>query len=397
MKGARGWVIAAVIAIVIAAAAYLLQPHEDSPEHSSNSDASAGASAALLFSQAIGHQTDQVTGTFDTPAPMSLMFVFTPTSQYTAAEAELTRRWVQTGGGTLIYASEQGDRELDRAFGVTRVGGYAPGGEYTATPVVAGVERVAGGSTIMPLDPSPSQVAVLRSPDGYVAGYVEHVGVGTVYVLADPLVLCNGYLEKAGNGRLLADLLSSAGPSAHVAFDEYHHGLTVSDFAPQAWVTTPWGAALLWLLVAVFFGLVLRGRRFGPLIQRPAEVARSDAEWSVAVGQLLRRSSARAVTLGLLAGATERAVATRTGLPLRPRERFWNALWVRAPEVAGDLAQIENSLVAASATERDLLNAAQRLHEIAHPAPSRRPAPPAAPLRPSGPPPREWGGRGTSR
>ena len=92
MKGARGWVIAAVVAIVIAAAAYLLQPHEDSPEHSSNSDASAGASAALLFSQAIGHQTDQVTGTFDTPAPMSLMFVFTPTSQYTAAEAELTRR-----------------------------------------------------------------------------------------------------------------------------------------------------------------------------------------------------------------------------------------------------------------------------------------------------------------
>src|SRR5207248_9059122 len=106
------------------------------------------------------------------------------------------------------------------------------------------------------------------------------------------------------DGRLLADLLSSAGPSAHVAFDEYHHGLTVSDFAPQAWVTTAWGAALLWLLVAVFFGLVLRGRRFGPLIQRPAEVARSDSEWSVAVGQLLRRSSARAVTLGLLAGAT---------------------------------------------------------------------------------------------
>src|SRR2546429_651084 len=214
---------------------------------------------------------------------MSLMFVFTPTSQYTAAEAELTRRWVQTGGGTLIYASEQGDRELDRAFGVTRVGGYVPGGEYTATPVAAGVGRVAGGRTIMPLEPPP-----------------------------------------------------------------------------------------------------------GP-------VARSEAEWSVAVGQLLRRSSARAVTLGLLAGATERAVATRTGLPLHPRERFWNALWVRAPEVAGDLAQIENSLVAASATERDLLNAAQRLHEIAHPAPSRRPAPPAAPLPPSRPPPRELGGRGTSR
>ena len=168
---------------------------------------------------------------------------------------------------------------------------------------------------------------------------------------------------------LLADLLG-ADPSAAVTFDEYHHGLTVSDFAPQSWLSTAWGAALMWLLVAVFFGLVFRGRRFGPLIARPPEVARSDVEWSVAVGQLLRRSSARGVTLGLLAAATERAVASRTGIPLQPRERFWNALWVRAPEIAGKLAQVENSLVASSTSERDLLDAARRLHEIAHPAPS---------------------------
>ncbi|HEY2928401.1 hypothetical protein, partial [Piscinibacter sp.] len=145
----------------------------------------------------------------------------------------------------------------------------------------------------------------------------------------------------------------------------------VSDFAPQAWVTTPWGAALLWLLVAVFFGLLMRGRRFGPLVERPAEVARSDAEWSAAVGQLLRRSSARMVTLGLLANATERAVASYNGLPLQPRERFWNALWVRAPEVASELAHVEDTLQSASATERDLLEAAGRLHRIAHPVEER--------------------------
>jgi hypothetical protein len=171
---------------------------------------------------------------------------------------------------------------------------------------------------------------------------------------------------------LLADLLGIPSPGARVVFDEYHHGLTASDFAPQAWLLTSWGAALLWLLVAVFFGLVLRGRRFGPLVARPAEFARSDAEWSVAVGQLLRRSGARAVTLGVLANATERAVAARTGLPLQPRERFWNALWVRAPETAASLANVESSLVAASASERRLLDAARQLHEIAHPRPGSR-------------------------
>src|SRR5207248_1229495 len=366
--------VAAVLAIVLAAVIYLLQPHADSPEHSSNSDAANGASAALLFADAMGHQTSQMTGSFDTPSPFTVMFVFTPTSPYTSEEADKLVQWVRDSGGLVIYASEQGDPELDRALGVIRSGGtISTGGPYTAAPTLSGVATVSGGSESYVLDPSASQVPFLRTRAHFVAGYEERLGIGQVVVLSDPLVLCNGYLEKTDNGILLADLISASGDGAAVTFDEYHHGLTASDFAPQSWVTTPWGAALLWLLVAVFFGLMLRGRRFGPLIQRPAEVARSDAEWSVAVGQLLRRSSARAVTLGLLAGATERAVATRTGLPLHPRERFWNALWVRAPEVAAELAQVESSIHASSSTERGLLNAARRLHAIAHPAPKRLP------------------------
>ncbi len=308
MKGARGWIVAGVLAVVIAALAYALAPHSDSPEHSSNSDAANGTSAALLFAQALGHQTSQMTDGFNLPPASSVMFVFSPTSPYTSGEADQVHAWVLNQGGVLIYASEQGDPELDRAFGVTRFGAGAVGGEYSAMPIADGVRTVTGGDGVNPLDPSPA---------------------------------------------------------------EYHHGLTVGDFAPQAWLTTPWGAALLWLLIAVFFGLFLRGRRFGPVVPRPAEVARSDVEWSVAVGQLLRRSSARAVTLGMLANATERAVAARTGLPLQPRERFWNALWVRAPEIADQLARVENTLVASSSTERDLLNAARRLHEIAHPGPRK--------------------------
>lgn len=366
LRGARGWIIAGAVAIVIAALAYALQPHSDSPEHSSNSDAADGTSAALLFAQAMGHATSQMTDGFDVPASNSVLFVFTPTSPYTPDEADRLHTWVQGEGGVLVYASEQGDPELDRAFGVTRLGGQAFGGSYAGMPVADGVTKVSGAGTFIPLDPSATQVALLRTGDGLTAGYIQRIGTGRVVVLADPLVLCNGYLDKTDNGTLLADLIGSDS-TASVTFDEYHHGLTVSDFAPQAWLTTPWGAALLWLLLAVFFGLFMRGRRFGPVVPRPAEVARSDVEWSVAVGQLLRRSSARAVTLGLLANATERAVAARTGLPLQPRDRFWNALWVRAPETADELSRLENTLVAASATERDLLNAARKLHEIAHP------------------------------
>jgi hypothetical protein len=186
-------------------------------------------------------------------------------------------------------------------------------------------------------------------------------------VLADPLVLSNGNLDKLDNGRLLADLLGTVSAGATVAVDEYHHGLTFNDLVPQAWVLTPWGAALLWLLVAIFAGLILRGRRFGPLVPRQAEAARTDVEWAVAVGELLRRSGARAVTLGLLATASERAVAARTGLPLQPRERFWNALWARAPKLAGELAEAEHALSGSEGGEAELLKAAQRLHDVAYP------------------------------
>jgi uncharacterized protein DUF4350 len=375
VKGARGWVVLAAVAIVIAAAAYLLQPKQDSPEHSSNSDAANGSSAALLYAQAMGHPSSQLTGSFVLPHEGSMMFVFTPTSPYTADEADRTRYWV-VSGGILVYASEKGDPELDRALGVSRYGVAVESGVYKANPAVGGVDRVAGGTGgVVPLGPSADQVTFLRTAQGYSVGFIQKVGLGYAVVLADPLVLCNGYLEKLNNGRFLADLLGLSAPSAQVVFDEYHHGLTTSDFAPQAWLLTPWGAALLWLLLAVFFGLILRGRRFGPLVGRPAEVARSDAEWSVAVGRLLRRSGARAVTLGVLATATERAVAARTGLPLQPRERFWNALWVRAPEVAGELAQAESMLPASSADEHALLEAASRLHDIAHPRTKRLPHP----------------------
>jgi hypothetical protein len=361
-------------------AAYLGQPQQDSPEHSSTSDAANGTSAARLFAQAMGHPTDQVAGTFNLPASGGVLFVFTPTSAYSSNEAQKTLEWVRSGG-VLIYASEQGDTELDQAFGVVRLGGLVVQGNQLGNPALDGVDQVAGAGVVDPVDPSAQQVPILRTAQGLVTAYRQRIGSGTAIVLADPLVLCNGYLDKRDNGRLLADLVGIPAATSPVGFDEYHHGVVLSDFAPKAWVTTPWGAAMLWLVIAAFAGLLLRGRRFGPLIPRPAEVERSGAEWSVAVGQLLRRSSARSVTLGLLASATERSVASQTGLPVQPRERFWNALWVRAPQLAAELADAENTLHDAGATESQLLRAAQRLHRIAHPVPPGTPARTAGPGR----------------
>lgn len=371
LRGMRGWILAAVAAIAVAVLAYAGQPPQDSPDHSSSSDAANGTSAVLLFARAMGHPAAQISGSFAPPSGGGLMFVFTPTSPYSSDEARRTLEWVRAGG-VLVYASEQGDPELDRALGVTRTNAFAFVDGEAGNPTVAGVSQVSGGGLVEPLYPSAQQVPFLRTPAAQVTGYIQRLGAGDAVVLADPLVLCNGHLDKRDNGRLLADILGLAAPAAQVAIDEYHHGVVLSDLGPQAWVLTPWGAALLWLLVAVFAGLLLRGRRFGPLVAPAPEAARSDVEWATAVGRLLRRSSAREVTLGLLAGAAEREVARRTGLGLQPRERFWNALWVRSPELAAALAEAETSLRRDAATEHGMLEAARRLHRLAYPLPEKR-------------------------
>src|SRR2546428_351870 len=135
---------------------------------------------------------------------------------------------------------------------------------------LAGVTTTSGGDFTIPLDASPTQVPILRTDGCFPVGYIQKLGLGKVVVLADPLVLCNGYLDKADNGRFLSDLLGLVGTGTAVGFDDYHHGLIISDFASQAWVPTPWGGAILWFLVAAFAGLPLRCRRFGGLVPRPA-------------------------------------------------------------------------------------------------------------------------------
>ena len=362
----RGWMAVGVIGLAILAAIFIGQQKPDSPEHSTNSDAANGASAVMLYASAMGHPTHQVTGSFEISDANTMLFVFTPTSPYTSEEADATARWVHDGG-VIVYASEQGDPELDTALTVNRFARRVPSDSADANgPFLDGVRSVAGGTFALPFGLGARQVAVLRS-GGLPIAYEERFGRGLVIALADPLELCNGYLEKADNGRFLADLLGLVPAGAPVVFDEYHHGLTASDITPAAWILTPWGAALLWLIVAIFFGLLLRGRRFGPLVPRPAEASRLDAEWAVAVGELLRRAGARAVTLGVLARASERAVAMQTGLPVEPRERFWQSLWQRAPDIASDLDSAERALYGSEKSEKDLLAAAQRLHGIAYP------------------------------
>jgi hypothetical protein len=153
-----------------------------------------------------------------------------------------------------------------------------------------------------------------------------------------------------------------------VWFDEFHHGAAATASPETAWMTTPWGMALVAIVVIVFSGLALRGRAFGPRIPLRGREDRSTAEYAEAVGSLLHRTGAWRVTLEALLSATRRAVAQRVGLGGDvPSDRLNATIAQRAPAAAEQLERAERELDVASFSEVDVLRMARQLHDLAYP------------------------------
>jgi uncharacterized protein DUF4350 len=295
---------------------------------------------------------------------MGVLFVLSPTRAFTAGEARRLTDYL-AGGGVVVYAAEDGDPQLDFALKVVRQNTITGGRGVGAGPMLGGVSHVAGAAVARSLVPGPDQVVVLRSETGQPLAVEQFVGRGRMVALIDPLPLCNGYLLEADNWRLASDLVSLAPAEARVAFDEYHHGTAGLSSPLTGWLSTAWGAATAWVVLACFLGLLLRGRAFGPRLELPGGGPRSTEEHLAAAGGLLQRSRAAAATGRLLAAATRRTLAARHGLV--PGPGFESALRRRAPMDAAELERAEADLGRPGVDEAGLLSAARRLHRLAYP------------------------------
>ena len=365
---ARGtWLTLGGIMVLVAALVLLTQPAPSSPDHSSDSDAVDGTSALRTYAGSLGHPVTVLRSRFD-PSGQAMMFVFTPDTPYTDGEVTRLHDWV-LAGGVLVYADAAGaSPQLDAAFQVGREDAQG-GAPLTAPgPLLPGVRAVTGALTVNALAPSLTQVPILQTSSGEVAAYTEALGTGRVYVLVDPLPLCNGYLGKADNGRLTADLISAAPPGASIAIDEFHHVAAAAGEGGNAWVRTPWGAAMIWAVAILFVAMALRGRAFGPQVPAAPRPGPTSATYLAAVAGLLRRARARRLTLGLLVGAARAAAARRIGVrPGVDAARLHTELETRAPELAAELAAAEAAAEQADSSEKALLEAARRLQAITNP------------------------------
>jgi hypothetical protein len=362
MKGKGGWLILAAL-FAVAAALILAQSGsgQDSPEHSSRSDGPNGTSALSQYASSLGHPVRTIDYTFSLPDSPATLFVFNPSS-FSPAETSALDSWVRAGG-TLIYADDALDTRLAVAFDLHRTN-PVPADGTAATPALPGVNRVTDDSIAEPYRATPDQAVLIPYAAGGALAIEEKLGQGRVIALAAPELLCNGWLEVADNGRLAADLISMT--PGTVAFDEFHHG--AAGAGGGDWTSQPLGFGLIWAALAIFAGLLLRGRAFGPRILPGRGSGRSAAEYAVAVGHLLRQAGGRGLVLKVVTDATRRSLAARLGLGRDlPLSKLDDVLDRRAPDVAKSYrdASAEASVVGDS--EPALLAAARRLHDLAYP------------------------------
>lgn len=339
----------------------------------SGSDEPDGASALRLYAEALGHPTTQLTRSFDLGKGSGLLFVLDPEIPLTAGEAAAAQRWVESGG-VLVFAGS--DLALRGRLGLawTIPPRPAPPRSLPSGPFFAGIQRVVGASPAVFARANPSQVPVLRNVDGKITGLVMGAEAGRVIALTDPAILSNHYLGLADNGRLAADLFALAPPGSLVRFDDFHRILSRQE-APGAgeWWATAWGFALIWAIAVVFVGMAIRGRAFGARIPIGPSPDRSTAEYTAAVGGLLRRARARAVTLAVLGAAARRALAERSGMRREAAvDDLDRVLAERAPALAQELAAAERQAHAGEASDPAMLDAARQLHRLAHPLEEER-------------------------
>jgi len=148
------------------------------------------------------------------------------------------------------------------------------------------------------------------------------VGAGRTIVLADSSFLANGWIGKADNAILAANLAAyslSEARGKRVAFDEYHFGYGAHQ---TRWTTmsgmlfrTSAGWAVLSATAAGLCFLVYKGRRFGTRRAPQRVRRRSKLEYILSVGATYRAVGANQLTLRLIFTWLKGKGARLIGLP----------------------------------------------------------------------------------
>lgn len=234
----------------------------------------------------------------DDTSPTSLL-VMGPTTALTEAEAAALERWVHSGGQLIIAAS----RPWPVAAGTPGHPGNAARQDFFARHGLHfGDHRLPlaehGGDTgSLVLEGSPFAGGGLEALFGGEdrMGAVEQVGTGRIVFVADERAWSNDRLRRSTNSAWLVDTVAGW-RNGRLLVDEYHSGHGSASAAPArlfSFLFSPWGFAFLQAGIAGLLFVLRRARRFGPVLESPAERVTEPLERVRGLAAMLEAAGAR--------------------------------------------------------------------------------------------------------
>jgi hypothetical protein len=355
-----------IVALILAAILVLMAVLQGSPQtvepYDPGDPSSTGLRALVLWLEALGHPVTVNIPRTGLPSGSGLLWIH-PSSTgdldyYSNADADLAYDWVQSGGTLVLVGPATSYAPLSKHFGVEQV--------QTLSGLVSTVRQV---QPLLPDLPASWEsffaahslrflderafVPVLTQTNGDPVIALQFIGDGVVWHLTEDFALTNLSLRDDRIASLLPAIIRTVPAGAPVLFSTHHlssHNQAATDLGTihtlQEWLyTTPFGQGLLLVIVALFFYLLLQGRRLGPPLPGPtATRPREAAEFVTALAGLQRRMRQPRVVADHHCQRLKNRIGRMAQVPADLPDAEWLAQLCRAevlsPTVLSEVAEL---------------------------------------------------------
>ena len=303
MKLSRdGWlgILVLLMLIVATSAAALQQIKTPAIPYLSTSSNPDGALALKLWLNELGYvAAESAQTTFELTQNIKTIFILQPIIAVSENEWKLIDKWLEAGG-VLVLAGDSSETApaLDHFdFSLVYLQNQA-----TELSVAAPIMKSPSFASKVPvqtnyaLGATRTDFVPLLSVDGLPVIVSLEQGQGRVILSSTPYLFSNLAMKDDITATLVLNIVALAGQRGTVWFDEWHHGFqSASINGPGQWLRhTPGGHALLFVVGAIFLGLLLQGRTFGRPIPLLHEIKRrGPLEHVTAIANLNRKAGHR--------------------------------------------------------------------------------------------------------
>ena len=362
-QGTNQLLIALLLAAILVVMAILQSRPQTVEPYDPGDTSSTGLRALVLWLEALGHPITISVPRSGLPSGPGLLWIH-PAAQlnsdaYSEADVALTYEYVRRGGTLVLVGPADSYTPLAQRFGVEQI--------QDLSGIIANVRQV---QPLLPDLPATLEsvyttralsfgneravIPLLAHVNGDPVVAIQLIGDGVVWHLAEDFALTNLNLRNEQIAMLLPAILRTVPANAPVIFSTHHlvryhpsenELATISTL--QDWLyTTPFGQALLVIMLVLFVFLLLQGRRLGPpLPALTATRAREAAEYVTALAGLQRRTRQPRVVAAHYRQRLKSAIGKLAQLPADLPDAEWLAQLRRAEVLTpAQLAQVEELL-----------------------------------------------------